>query len=301
MSLWASNGFQAPLNFASLECCCETATAFLRSRPAAGRGFDAWSTKPARGDLVRSRGRPPPRASSCPASAATAIPPRLWPPQAAPYPVSSLGAKPPRFLGRFSRRGSAVFVDCLPSFSPLCADPRSGLFPAADDPCAAASQFLGVLCRVRLTARMICADLVHRSRLVIVIARWPAGPHMNRPTACPRRLRRGATSTSKSSTPTPTATPGSTSRPSGWSAWGLPVHPRPAPPGGLLRRPGPRPRRPRAGHQARPVGRREVQLAGRRTRHASGPRSSIVPTRRGPSGLARTSRQRASAPGRGAS
>ena len=71
------------------------------------------------------------------------------------------------------------------------------------------------------------------------------------------------------------------------------MHPRPAPPGGLLRRPGPRRRRPRAGHQARPVGRREVQLAGRPTRHASGPRSSIVPTRRGPSGLARTSRQRA--------
>ena len=94
------------------------------------------------------------------------------------------------------------------------------LLSGGSHPCAAASQFLGVLCRVRLTARMICADLVHRSRLVIVIARWPAGPHMNRPTACPRRLRRGATSTSTSSTPTPTATPGSTSRPSGWSAWG---------------------------------------------------------------------------------
>ena len=35
----------------------------------------------------------------------------------------------------------------------------------------------------------------------------------------------------------------------------LPAHPQPAPPADLLRRPGPRPRRPRAGPQARPAGR----------------------------------------------
>ena len=76
MSLWASNGFQAPLNFASSNAAVNQprfscAAARCRAR------FDAWLTKLRAGDLVRSRGRLPPRASSCPGSANTAIPPRL--------------------------------------------------------------------------------------------------------------------------------------------------------------------------------------------------------------------------------
>ena len=41
----------------------------------------------------------------------------------------------------------------------------------------------------------------------------------------------------------------------------LPAHPQPAPPADLLRRPGPRPRRPRAGPQTRPAGRELPPLA----------------------------------------
>ena len=243
--------------------------------PAAGRGVRRLVDQAPRGDLARSRGRPPPRASSCPASATTAIPPRLRPPQAAPYPVSSLGRSPPDSLDVSPRRSSAVFVDCPPSPSSLCADPRSASFwrqPSLRGRLSVPRRSLPREADGEDDLRGLGPPIA----LVIVIARWPAGPRMNRPTARPRRLRRGATSTSKGlhrqgvycadSDPRATA---SLSRSS--SAVG---------------------------------GRREVPLAGRRTRHASGPRSSIVPSEiegsGRPSELARTSRRRASTPGRGA-
>ena len=81
-----------------------------------------------------------------------------------------------------------------------------------------------------------------------------SAPTATRPSSSTACSTTRATSTSKSTTPNPRLHRDQLRGLRDGRHAVLPAHPQPAPPADLLRRPGPRPRRPRAGPQARPAG-----------------------------------------------